>query len=89
MNKVIKNNLSKIISIFILIQPVLDLITGICLHVFSLNLTIGIIIRMLFLLFIMYATTFIYKKKLSLIYYLIVAFYSIIYLINIQKKLSI
>ena len=83
MNKVIKNNLSKIISIFILIQPVLDLITGICLHVFSLNLTIGIIIRMLFLLFIMYATTFIYKKKLSLIYYLIVTFYSIIYLINI------
>ena len=83
MNKVIKNNLSKIISVFILIQPVLDLITGICLHVFSLNLTIGIIIRMLFLLFIMYATTFIYKKKLSLIYYLIVAFYSIIYLINI------
>ena len=83
MNKVIKNNLSKIISIFILIQPVLDLITGICIHVFSLNLTIGIIIRMLFLLFIMYATTFIYKKKLSLIYYLIVAFYSIIYLINI------
>ncbi len=83
MNKVIKNNLSKIISIFILMQPILDLITGICLHVFSLNLTIGIIIRMLFLLFIMYATTFIYKKKLSLIYYLIVAFYSIIYLINI------
>lgn len=83
MNKVIKNNLSKIISIFILIQPVLDLITGICLHVFSLNLTIGIIIRMLFLLFIMYVTTFIYKKKLSLIYYLIVTFYSIIYLINI------
>ncbi len=83
MNKVIKNNLSKIISIFILIQPVLDLITGICLHEFSINLTIGIIIRMLFLLFIMYATTFIYKKKLSLIYYLIVAFYSIIYLINI------
>lgn len=83
MNKIIKNNLSKIISIFILIQPVLDLITGICLHVFSLNLTIGIIIRMLFLLFIMYATTFIYKKKLSLIYYLIVTFYSIIYLINI------
>ena len=83
MNKIIKNNLSKIISIFILIQPVLDLITGICLHVFSLNLTIGIIIRMLFLLFIMYVTTFIYKKKLSLIYYLIVTFYSIIYLINI------
>ena len=83
MNKVIKNNLSKIISIFILIQPVLDLITGICLHVFSLNLTIGIIIRILFLLFIMYVTTFIYKKKLSLIYYLIVTFYSIIYLINI------
>lgn len=83
MNKVIKNNLSKIISIFILIQPILDLITGICLHEFSINLTIGIIIRMLFLLFIMYTTIFIYKKKLSLIYYLIVTVYSIIYLINI------
>ena len=30
MSKTIKNNLSKIISIFILIQPILDLITGIC-----------------------------------------------------------
>ncbi len=83
MSKVIKKNLNKIISIFILMQPVIDLITGICLHVFSLNLTLGIIIKILFLLFIMYTTIFIYKKKLSLIYYLIFTAYSIIYLINI------
>lgn len=83
MNKIIKNNLSKIISIFILLQPVLDLITGICLHEFSFNLTLGIIVRMLFLLFIAYTSVFIYKRKLSLIYYLIFSLYSIIYLINI------
>lgn len=59
MSKTIKNNLSKIISIFILIQPILDLITGICLHEFNLNLTLGIIIRMLFLFFIVLVTTFI------------------------------
>ncbi len=83
MNKTIKNNLSKIISIFILFQPVLDLITGICLHEFSFNLTLGIIVRMLFLLFIAYTSVFIYKRKLSLIYYFIFSLYSIIYLINI------
>lgn len=83
MNKTIKNNLSKIINIFILLQPVLDLITGICLHEFSFNLTLGIIVRMLFLLFIAYTSVFIYKRKLSLIYYLIFSLYSIIYLINI------
>ena len=64
MNKTIKNNLSKIINIFILLQPVLDLITGICLHEFSFNLTLGIIVRMLFLLFIAYTSVFIYKRKL-------------------------
>lgn len=83
MNKTVKNNLSKIINIFILLQPVLDLITGICLHEFSFNLTLGIIVRMLFLLFIAYTSVFIYKRKLSLIYYLIFSLYSIIYLINI------
>lgn len=86
MSKTIKNNLSKIISIFILIQPILDLITGIFLHEFNLNLTLGIIIRMLFLFFIVLVTTFIYKKKVPLIYYLVFFIYSIIYLLVLGKS---
>ena len=86
MSKTIKNNLSKIISIFILSQPILDLITGICLHEFNFNLTLGIIIRMLFLFFIVLVTTFIYKKKASLIYYLVFFIYSIIYLLALGKS---
>ena len=85
MSKAVKNNLSKIISIFILIQPVLDLITGVCLHEFNLNLTLGIIIRMLFLFFIVLITTFVYKKKVSIIYYLVFFIYSIIYLLVLPK----
>ena len=78
MDKIIKQYLSKYLGIFIILQPIIDLITGICLNVFKLNLTIGIIIRMLFLISIMYITTFIYKKKKSFIYYLIFIIYSII-----------
>lgn len=81
MIKVVKKHINKIISIFILIQPILDLITGICLHEFNLNLTLGIIVRMLFLCFIAFCTIFIYKKKIPLIYYLIFFIYSIFYII--------
>ncbi|MDD5888452.1 MAG: O-antigen ligase family protein [bacterium] len=81
MNKIIKQNLNKYLGIFILLQPIIDLITGICLNVFNLNLTIGIIIRMLFLMFIMYTTVFIYKKKKSSIYYLVFIIYTILYLL--------
>lgn len=79
MSKIIKNNLNLIIGIFIIIQPIIDLITGFCLNVFDLNVTFGILIRMLFLGFIM-VITFIYKKKTSLIYYFIFLIYSLIYL---------
>ena len=87
MNKLIKENLSKYLGIFIILQPIIDLITGICLNIFNLNLTFGIIIRMLFLAFIMYTTVFVYKKKRSYIYYLIFACYTVLYLvINILFK---
>ena len=76
MQKVIKENLSKYLSIFLILQPVLDMLTGICLHIFHLNITLGIIIRLLFLAFIGYIIIFIYKKKKPLIYYIIFLFFS-------------
>ena len=83
MNKFLKNNISKILSIFILLQPVLDLITGLCVNLFNINLTLGIIIRILFLALIMYITIFVYKKKISLWVYISIIFYSVLYLIGI------
>lgn len=82
MNKIIKKNINIIIGIFIILQPIIDLITGLCLNIFNLNLTFGIIIRMLFLIFIMYVTIFIYQKKKSLIYYFLFIIYSILYLVS-------
>lgn len=82
MSNKIKNNLSKIIKIFILMQPFIDLLTGILIHN-NINLTIGIIIRTIFLAFIMFITVFIYKKKNALFVYLALASYSIFYLLGI------
>ena len=83
MNKFLKENINKILSIFILLQPVLDLITGICVNVLNTNVTLGIIIRILFLAILMYITVFIYKKKISLWTYLSIIFYSCFYLFGI------
>ncbi len=82
MAKSIKENFNKILSIFILIQPVIDLVTGILIHN-KINLTIGIIIRALFLLFIVYTCLFTYKRKKLLIPYLIIFIYSLLYVIGI------
>lgn len=82
MNNFIKKNINIIVCIFILIQPILDLITGVCLHVLKINFTLGIIIKVAFLLFIMLICVFIFKKKKLLIPYLIVGIYSILYTIG-------
>lgn len=83
MNDFIKKHINIIIIIFILIQPLIDLLTGLCLHTFNLNLTIGIFIRIIFLVFIVIITLFTFKKKNILIPYLIIGLYSILYLIGI------
>lgn len=83
MEKYIKKNFNYILAIFILIQPILDLITGIAIHKYNINLTLGIIIRMLFLIFVMIITTFIYKKRKNIIYYLVFVIYAFFYLLGI------
>ena len=83
MNNFIKKNINSIIAIFILMGPVIDLITGISLHIFKMNLTIGIILRVIFMLFIMYTTLFVYKKKKALIPYLIIGIYMVLYTVGI------
>ena len=82
MKNYLKNNISLLISIFILLGPILDLLTGICLHTLNINLTIGIIVRVIFLLFIISTTVFIFKKKKLIIPYLIIGLYFILYIIG-------
>ena len=83
MKDYIKKNISNIISIFILLSPILDLLTGICIHTLKINLTIGIIVRVLFLLFICIVVIFIFKKKKILIPYLIIGLYFILYILGV------
>lgn len=77
--------MSQLLNIFIILQPILDLITGIQLHYFSSSITIGIAIRMLFLLFIIVSTILIYHKKSCIIYYLLIAIYIGLYIIGIYS----
>lgn len=83
MENFMKKNINKIISIFILISPILDLLTGVCIHTLKINFTIGIIVRLLFLLFICIVTIFIFKKKKLIIPYLIIGLYFILYILGI------
>ena len=82
MDNYIKKNISEIIAIFLLIQPFLDLLTGICIHTLRINITVGIITRIIFLLFIVYIVLFVFKKKNVLIPYLIIGLYFIFYIIG-------
>ena len=83
MNNFIKKNISYIIAIFILLGPIIDLLTGLCLHLFEIRFTIGIVLRVLFLLFICYITIFVYDKKKLIFPYLVIIIYSILYAIGI------
>ena len=83
MNNFIKKNISYIIAIFILLGPIVDLLTGLCLHLFEIRFTIGIVLRVLFLLFICYIMIFVYDKKKLIFPYLVIIIYSILYAIGI------
>ena len=80
MNTWIKKNFNIILLIFILLQPILDVITGIGIHTWHTNITIGIVVRMLFLAFVLYSVIFVYKRKKSLIFYAILVIYGILYM---------
>lgn len=64
MNKYLKENISLILRIFLYLQPIIDLVTGIMINYFNINITIGMIIRFVFLLFIIYFYLFV-KKDVS------------------------
>ena len=80
MNAWIKKNFNVLLIIFILMQPILDLITGFGIHVWHANVTIGIIVRILFLLFIFYTVMFVYKRKQNWLIYGLLLAYGLFYI---------
>ena len=82
MEDLIRKNIHYIVAIFLLMGPILDFVTGICLH-YSCFLTLGVIVRVFFLLFICYVVLFIFKKKRLLVPYFLVGFYFLFYMLGI------
>lgn len=78
-----EKKINSLLTIFLLLSPILDLLTGVCIHTLKLPITIGIIVRVLFLISIIFIVLFIFKKKNILIPYLIIGLYCILYLIGI------
>lgn len=93
--KNIRKNINIYLASFLLFQPFLDLITGLNIHLLNSSLTVGIVLKVLFMLSLVYITLFVYKKKKNLIPYLLIGLYcaffllgKIIYPTNIMKEIQ-
>lgn len=89
MKLVKKVNLEKVLIIYLLIQPILDVATSWCIENVNSSLTIGILVRTLFMgIIIIYSLLKSDKKtrKISFIYYLITAIYMCIFLFNLYRQ---
>lgn len=77
-NKIFDDYIHKIITYFLLLQPILDIITSIQTKYFEISFSFGMITRFMFLLFMLYYVAFISKskyKKYSLYYFLCISLY--------------
>ncbi len=87
MQKIIKQNFEKIIILFILTQPLLDLITSISINVFNLYITLGTIVRLGFLAFVLYSLFFVYKKK-DFLYITLILIYLLFFLFGVFLRVE-
>ena len=78
-NNFLEKNIEKILIIFLYLQPFLDIITAISIKKFDINLTIGSIVRLLFLVFCFIYLAFINKehKKKNIFFLIIIIYYFI------------
>lgn len=85
-NKYIDKNISKIFIIFLFMQPIIDILTAIMLHVFNIDFTIGVVVRILFLLFMIYYLFIVNKnqnRKKTIIYIISIIIYISLFSLNI------
>ena len=85
-NKFLDKNINKIFLIFLFLQPIIDVLTAVMLHVFSVEFTIGMFLRILFLGLMLYYIVFINKKshKKALIYLSLIFIYIFLFCINME-----
>jgi len=79
-NQLLENNIKKIITIFLIIQPIIDVIAALTLNYLHINLTLSSIIRLLFLLLCIYYLLILNKtenKKKNKIIILLITTYII------------
>lgn len=84
-----KINFQNIFIVYILLQPIIDIITSLCVRNISETLSLGVVVRVLFMLFLMIYSIIKTQKKdrvKLIIYYSCVALYGIAYLVNSYLK---
>ena len=80
-----KINFDNLLVIYIVLQPIIDIFTSLCVRNISPNLTLGIFIRTIFMLFIILYTLIRIDNKSRcklLVYYIFIALYCIIFMIK-------
>ena len=90
MKKFIEKNIKKILSLFFILQPFLDVSAGIMLNVLKINYTLSSIVRFIFLFFCIYYLLFVSNKK-HIIFLLLFILYLFVFSLNvyINKDLSV
>lgn len=86
MNKYLNKNFSKLILIFLIFQPIIDVMTAFSINYFKLSFTFGMVVRFLFLLFCLCYIFFMNKeknKKIIYIYFAMLILYSVLFVTNI------
>lgn len=81
--KVSKEHLIKIFSVFILLQPFIDILTSLNIRYFPTTLTVGVIVRFAFIGFIGFYLLFVYngkQKRLVKTFFLVISLYGVIFI---------
>lgn len=87
-----KINFKNILILYIILQPIIDIITSICIRNVSEKLSLGIFIRVIFMLYLMIYTIIKVDKKSKieiLIYYACIAIYGLFYIVNCYIKTNL
>lgn len=84
-NKFLYNNSLKILTVFLFLQPLIDMLTAVSLRIFNNSFIVGLGIRFIFMIYIIYYNLFLTKNKSKYIniYLLGVFIYVLLFGINI------
>lgn len=83
MKRKVEKYFSNILNSFLLLHPIIDLVTSVGIKTLSMQISFGAIIRIIFLIFVIYTVLFVYKEKKVLGYYFLIFIYMIIFGISI------